>query len=302
MLPVRYRSEDEDSARWLDFPSREGDIVISTRSKCGTTWCQMICALLVFQQTELPAPLHTLSPWLDFLVTPREEVYALLEQQQHRRFIKTHTPLDGLPIVPQATYIVVLRHPLDMAVSLYHQGNNLDREKLFDLIGKAGGGNSTAGNSPASPRPELREWLLSWIDSDADPREELDSLPGVLWHLSDAWERRDEPNVILLNYSELSDDLEGQMRRLASLLSIEVPEETWPELVRAAGFERMKASADMVAPGGGVLKDNRAFFRRGSSGAGRELLTDAEYDHYLERAAQRAHPDALAWLHQSQTA
>ncbi len=35
---MRYRSEDEDSARWLDFPFREGDIVISTRSKGGTTW------------------------------------------------------------------------------------------------------------------------------------------------------------------------------------------------------------------------------------------------------------------------
>src|SRR6185312_9434062 len=27
-LPVRYRSEEEDSARWIGFPFREGDIVI----------------------------------------------------------------------------------------------------------------------------------------------------------------------------------------------------------------------------------------------------------------------------------
>jgi len=42
--PFRYRSSDEDSARWLGFPFRDGDIVISTRSKTGTTWVQMICA------------------------------------------------------------------------------------------------------------------------------------------------------------------------------------------------------------------------------------------------------------------
>jgi len=63
--PHRYRSPDEDSARWLDFPFRQGDIVISTRSKSGTTWAQMICALLVFQSADLPAPLGHLSPWLD---------------------------------------------------------------------------------------------------------------------------------------------------------------------------------------------------------------------------------------------
>ena len=55
--PVRYRSVDEDSGRWTDFPFRDGDIVISTRSKSGTTWVQMICALLIFQTTELPAEL-----------------------------------------------------------------------------------------------------------------------------------------------------------------------------------------------------------------------------------------------------
>jgi hypothetical protein len=120
--PVRYQSEDEDSGRWRGFEFRPGDIVISTRSKSGTTWMQMICALLVLQEPELPVPLAELSPWLDWLPVPREEVYAHLDAQRHRRFIKTHTPLDGLPLDARATYIVVARHPLDAAVSLYHPG------------------------------------------------------------------------------------------------------------------------------------------------------------------------------------
>jgi aryl sulfotransferase len=61
--PVRYLSGDEDSARWAGFPFRAGDIVISTRSKTGTTWVQMICALLIFQTPQLPAPLGRISPW-----------------------------------------------------------------------------------------------------------------------------------------------------------------------------------------------------------------------------------------------
>ena len=40
-----------------------------------------------------------------------------------------------------------------------------------------------------------------------------------------------------------------------------------------------------------------AFFRRGGSGAGRELLTDEEFARYLERAATLAPADLLTWLH-----
>src|SRR3954452_22456028 len=109
--PMRHQPSNEDSRRWLSFPFRAGDIVISTPRKSGTTWAQMICALLIFQTPDLPAPLSTLSPWLDWLIVPRAEVLARLAAQRHRRFIKTHTPLDGIPLYPRATYIVVARHP-----------------------------------------------------------------------------------------------------------------------------------------------------------------------------------------------
>ena len=68
---------------------------------------------------------------------------------------------------------------------------------------------------PPRPRRPLKPWLLGWIDSDDDPRQEMDSLPGVMWHLSDAWARGGEPNVLLFHYGDLSADLAGQMRRLA---------------------------------------------------------------------------------------
>jgi hypothetical protein len=45
--------------------------------------------------------------------------------------------------------------------------------------------------------PPLREWLLGWIDERADPRQALDTLPGALHHLSDAWARRSSPTSSL---------------------------------------------------------------------------------------------------------
>ena len=289
-LPFRYRSPEEDSARWLGFPFRDGDIVISTRSKTGTTWVQMICALLIFQDPVLPAPLGRLSPWLDHLVRPVAEVYAQLAAQPHRRFIKTHTPLDGIPLDSRATYLVTARHPLDMAVSLYHQGDNIDRARVRQLTGQPG----PAG--PPPERPPLHDWLLRWITDDDDPRQQLDSLPGVMWHLSDAWARRHQANVLLVRYEDLLADLAARMRGLADRLGIEVPEAAWPPLVRAATFESMSGQADTIAPAG-VLKSSAAFFRRGTAGAAREILGDDELAAYQARAAELAPPDLLAWLH-----
>jgi aryl sulfotransferase len=292
LVTVRYLSPDEDSARWLEFAFRPGDIVISTRSKSGTTWMQMICALLVFQTPDLPAPMAQLSPWLDWLVVPPDEVYEQLEAQRHRRFIKTHTPLDGLPLDPPVTYIVVARHPLDAAISLYHQGDNLDRKRLQQLTGAPG------PTEPPAPRPAVKEWLLAWVERDVDPRQELDSLPGVMWHLTDAWRRRAAPNVRLVHYAELSADLEGQMRQLAAYLEIAVPEPAWPGLVAAAGFEAMRRRvAETVPDWTGVLKNPTAFFRRGRSGSARELLSADERARYIARAAELAPADLLAWLH-----
>jgi len=291
---ARYKTSLEDSARWDGFAFRPGDIVISTPSKSGTTWTQMICALLVLQTPDLPAPLTALSPWLDIRVRPLQQVRDQLEAQRHRRFIKTHTPLDGLPWQRDVAYLVVGRDPRDIAVSLRHQGANLDRERIRRLTGEA---------ASAAPDPRLgpseRDWLLGWMSLDVPPHENLDTLRGVIWQLGIAWSRRDEPNVVLLHYADLARDLEGEMRGLAARLGIAVPEERWPALVEAATFERMRERAADRVPDErlGILKDPGQFFRSGSSGEWRRFLTDEDLARYDARIASLAPPALAHWLH-----
>jgi len=151
---------------------------------------------------------------------------------------------------------------------------------------------------PRSPAPPLHDWLVDWIDQDGDVVSDLDSLPGVLAHLTDAWERRPARNIVLLHYADLSADLEDEMHRLADRLGIEVPDQVWPSLVEAATFTTMRQRAEHLAPDpSGVMRSRPAFFREGRSGAGRDLLSEAELARYHERAARLAPPDLLDWLH-----
>jgi aryl sulfotransferase len=300
---ARYRTPMEDSTRWDGFEFRPGDIVIGSPSKSGTTWTQMICALLIFQTPDLPAPLTTLSPWIDMRVRPKEEVWESLAAQRHRRFIKTHTPFDGLPIDPRATYITVGRDPRDVAISLRSHGKNLKRDVIGELIRGAQPGDAP-DDAPADgvdERDQLdeRDYVLRWIDNDDPPSENLDSLRGLVWQQGRAWELRAEPNVVLLHYTELSDDLAGQMRWLAGHLGIEVAEDRWPALVEAATFDRMKQRADDLAPDENLdyIRDKERFFRSGTSGEWQKVLTDADQAHYDERMAELAEPGLAAWLH-----
>ncbi len=271
--PRRYLSEEEDSDRWHRFPFREGDVVVSTRSKSGTTWMQQICLSLVHGTAELPAPLGELSPWVDWLVEPEEVLFARLKAQLRRRVLKTHTPLDGVVLDPRARYVVVVRDPLDMAVSLHHQGDNLDRGRIAELTGRP--------VPPPSRRASLPEWLARWTVHDADPAKSMDSLAGVVHHAADAWARRDDERVLVVCYEDLVTDLEGKMRWLADRLDVEVDANRWTSLIERASFASMRAAASERTPAQrGVLKDPAAFFRRGTPGAGREVLSEDDVAAY----------------------
>ncbi|MDQ3628167.1 MAG: sulfotransferase domain-containing protein [Actinomycetota bacterium] len=291
---TRYRSSVEDSARWDGFALRHSDIVISAPSKSGTTWTQMICALLVLGTSSLPAPLTTLSPWLDMLVRPADEVYRRLDAQRHRRFVKTHTPLDGLPRVDGVTYLAVGRDPRDVAVSLHHQSGNLDRARVRRLTGAP---EPAAGAAPASS--DERSSLLRWMTADDPPVEDLCTLRGLAWQQQVAWSRRDDPSVVFVHYADLAHDLEAEMRRLATSLDIDVPERRWSELVEAATFERMRERADELVPDERqrLMKDNRRFFRSGTSGGWREWFTPQDEAAYDRRVALLMGPDLAYWVH-----
>jgi hypothetical protein len=294
---MRYRSHVYDSTRWENFTFRPDDIVISTPPKCGTTWMQMLCALLVFDGPDLPAPLDTISPWLDMCNRPLDDVRRSLEAQTHRRFIKTHTPLDGLPLDPRVTYVVVGRDPRDVAISYDHHRENMDFEHFMALRAKAVGTDDLA-DLPPRPEPiaDPVERFRAFVD---DRGTTITNLGTVLHHLDTGWQRRHEPNVALFHYADMTADLAGELARLAVVLGIPCSVDRARALAPEAGLDRMRDRAATLAPSASDQnwKDPRRFFRRGGFGEWRAHAGASELAAYDARVAELVAPDLAAWVH-----
>ena len=295
---VRYRSLIADSARWDGFPFRAGDIVISTPPKCGTTWTQMLCALLIFDGPVFPAPLDDVSPWLDMCNQSIDALRAALAAQTHRRFIKTHTPLDGIPLRDEVTYVVVGRDPRDAAVSYEHHAANMDYDRFLALRTRVMGDDGIAEfGQPGVLHPDPVERMRTFVRSDQIPGPL--SLAMVLHHVTTAWQRRRDRNVLLLHYADMKTDLVGEMRRLAATLGVPLTAARAKELTREAGLDRMRARAGEIAPAAsqGNWKDPTAFFRRGGGGEWRDRFDAAGLAEYEARVAVLASADVAAWIH-----
>lgn len=290
-----------DSSRWERFQFRDDDIVISTPSKCGTTWMQNIVGMLVLDRPTLGKPIGTLSPWLDMLIRTDEEIFDLLDAQHHRRWIKTHTPLDGLPLHPTVTYVAMIRHPLDVALSDRDHRANQNRQRAHDLrLGAAGPPEASFDRGP----DDVAGYLRWFIDNDLPATGSgPNGLGDFCEQVTTYWTSRHLPNVHLFHYQDLWDDLDGEMRRVADSLGITTDEQRWCSFVDAATLDSMRSRADDTAPDAhlGLWHDTTDFFRSGGTREWTTLLTEAELDHFHARLEHLA-ADATNWVLAGRTA
>jgi len=302
MALVRYRSLVADSARWDGFALRPGDIVISTPAKCGTTWMQMLCALLIFDGPRFPAPLDELSPWLDMCNQPLADVRAKLAAQTHRRFIKTHTPLDGVPLRDDVTYVVVGRDPRDVAVSMEHHLANMDFDHFLALRTHVMGTDGLEEFQRPAPDDDPGERFRAFMRSE--PSGGPHGLASIVHHLTTAWGRRHAGNVLLVHYADMKADLVGELLRLAAALAIPLARAHAVELAAEASLDRMRVRASELAPASSQAnwKDPRAFFRRGGFGEWRARIDERDAAEYEGRVAALAAPDLAAWMHRGRLA
>jgi hypothetical protein len=262
----------------------------------------MLCAMLIFDGAALPAPLSELSPWLDQTIRPLDDVCATYAAQQHRRFIKTHTPLDGLPARQDVIYVLVGRDPRDAMVSMEHHLDNMDQERVLALRQEAVGNDdleTLPPRPPASDDPSERFRTFM----RAKPGTGFYSLTGVLHHLDTGWQLRHRGNVVMCHYADYSADLPGEIMRLADALHIDTTRQRAEELAAEATLERMRDRAKDVLPNAGrIWKDDRAFFRAGGFGEWRTRVGDEELAEYDRTVNEVVSPELATWAHRGRLA
>lgn len=276
-----------DSTIWNDFKFRDDDIVIATYAKSGTTWMQQIVAQLLFDGAE-DLNVSEMSPWMDLRIPPKEVKLASVAQQKHRRFLKTHLPVDALVFSAKAKYIYVGRDGRDVLWSMYNHHATAN-ESWYEALNNSPG---RVGPPIGRPPSSITEYYHDWLDQNGYPW-------WPFWeNVRSWWAVRDLPNVHLVHFSDLKRDMPGEIRKVAGFLQIPVDEQAWEAILRHCSFEYMKAHAVRSVPLGGAFWNGgaRTFIHKGVNGRWREILAEDEIMKYERRALQELRPDCARWL------
>ncbi len=272
-----------DSRAWDDFERRPSDIVIATPPKSGTTWMQGIVAAILWPNGDMPGVPFELSPWLDRRRAPDRDERPAVAAQQHRRFLKTHSPADVIPFDDDCSYIAVHRDLRDVVVSWANHRSSLEPGYIKGL-------NELAANDGVPPLDP--DW-----DGDYDGLiEELTTQYDLVSILDTWWALRDRPNVLFVHFNDLLADLEGECRRVAAFLEEPVRDDQWPDIVHRCTIDEMREAGRASsrfdrAMRGGV----DSFFNRGSNGRWQGVLTAAQVGR-LASMTRVLQPEAADWL------
>ena len=291
-----YQNHHLDSTRWERFQPRDDDIVVATPYKSGTTWMQTIVRRLLFGEREAEMPsLGELSPWVDRRLSPLDAVIRDLEAQEHRRAVKSHMPLDGLPYYPQVKYVVVSRDARDVFMSLWNHYSNYTNA-FYHLLNET----PVRVGDPLPRCPsEVRQLWHMWTTRGWF---EWDSEGYPLWsnmrHVQTWWDYRHLPNILFVHFNDLLADLPGEVSRVARFLDIELDDESLESTVDAVTFRSMKQNAERTWPRLDNLMSGGAqtFFHSGSNGRWKEVLTNEDLELYEEAVARELSDACARWL------
>ncbi|KAJ8725830.1 hypothetical protein PYW08_004013 [Mythimna loreyi] len=283
-----FKSYMKDAANIYNMPVRPTDVFVASYQRSGTTWTQELVWLIVNDldyEKAAEIPLTQRYPFLegfmffdeDILQKIGEDMTAKGDENFNRekfleaisvmakpvtpmlaevpltttRFIKTHLPMSLLPpkILDTVKMVYVARDPRDVVVSCYHLARFL---KTTNFQGS------------------FKDfWNLFRID--------LYSLTPYFELLKEAWDKRDNPNMLFLFYEDLLKDLPTAIRRVADFFGKQLNEEQMTRLCDHLSFESFKTNKSLNFEDLrelGFLANDETFIRKGKSGGWRAYFDD----------------------------
>lgn len=196
---------EQGRLKGLAYRPRANDVAISTTPKAGTTWMQQICHQLRCAAVADPNPMEfdeisQVVPWIELAQDQGQDLEVdqppLGYGNRLPRLFKTHCWYNHCPKFPKT--IVVLRNPVDVVKSFYRffegwffEAGAIDMDAFADEF-----------------------WLARGI-----PDETKMQNASYFVHLVSWYAHRDDPNVLLVCFEDMKEDLKREVTRVAKFLS-----------------------------------------------------------------------------------
>jgi hypothetical protein len=284
---------------WLDptvqqaIQWRDGDIVVSVPVKSGTTWMMNIVHQLREGGDADLRDIYVEVPWLELRPSPEishEDLVSRVDAMpgHRRRAFKTHSAPDVLPFHEAGSgkdvqYVVVARSPDEVLASMW-PFISAHSEEWFRLWGV-----------------ERSEFLPPDFKTFYEVFGRDVAVGSVYDFMESWWPLRNEPNVLMLHFSDMKKDHEGSVRKVADFLGYEPSSEQWQVILECTSFPWMKKNEDRFeARGVGSVQilDPGAMVRKGKVGASHEDGVTPEISEEVSRMGSERVSDkaALDWV------
>ncbi|XP_062864948.1 sulfotransferase 6B1-like [Trichomycterus rosablanca] len=233
----------EENLRALEnLEARSEDIMLVAYPKCGFNWMVAVLGKIISAAT---------SKKVEFQFPPLIEFYGPVRQQSLQqvpspRLLGTHLHPDNIPASfynNKSKMLVVFRNPKDTMVSYYHFSNK----------------------NPVLPTAQSWDHFYTDFMSGQVPW-------GSYFDHALAWEKRiDDPNVMIITFEELKQNLSEGVRRVADFFGFTLTDDQIQTITENSTFDAMKkGSKESHGQIGNI------FFRKGEVGDWRNHFSQAQ--------------------------
>ncbi|XP_075141830.1 sulfotransferase 1 family member D1-like isoform X2 [Leptodactylus fuscus] len=249
------------------FQAREGDLMINTYPKSGTTWISEIVELILHngdtKKTQRGA-IYERVPFLEFAVPDLPTGTEILNAMESPRVIKSHLPVQ---ITPESFWeknckvIYVARNPKDVLVSYYHFHRmavvHPDPGTFDEFIQ-----NFMKGNISYGP----------WGD-----------------HVKGWWKLAKQRDILYLFYEDMLEDPKREIKKVMKYLGKNLPEDVLEDIKQRTSFKAMKENQMAnysTIPSNVMDQSISPFMRKGTCGDWKSHLTVAQnelFDEYYKK-------------------
>lgn len=268
-LPTNYFISDE-RMDFLEqnFTHTAADVWVVTYQKVGTTWTQYIVTQLMGQPKagSLFDIIGTGCPMAEVgqgILSVSTDALQRSASAGRPRCFKSHWPRRDFfaKLPPTSKVIYVFRRAEEVAMSYWHHILNIYFYYWMN--------------------PEDLPWdtyFAKFIAGDAENGDYFE-------HVASWWEVRGEPNVLILRYEDLKQDISGTVRRIADFIGADVDDVRVAEVVETTSLKSMKKLkdgwVDRFLDWVGAFRGEH--IRKGGEGPTERLVTPAQRDQLVAR-------------------